>query len=323
MSHVLPLDARIESNTSFNFAVAKVLAMLLVVTGHFFEGSVLWIPVTVGLFVFAYSSAYFTSRKDSPRISLLQFWKNKAARLAVPFWISQAFLLAVFIVAGGDGIWTWQTAMHWLGQTGWIAWFGLPNPSPFGFGLWFFTLLLLFYVVFPFVSWCQRSSIRAHVALGLVLISMIVLQHSIDVGHMLWATIFAFWFGVYSAHHSPPGSARFWLVMALSCAAILVLTNGAGFKRLNILLLIAISISVVLWLERTRLNRPLLSWSRVLSPCALEIYLIHKYLFVDFGLSLPVRYIVSMIGIVGCAYLLAAITGQFERRNIHARAAHT
>ena len=40
---------KIEPQASFNFAVAKVLAILLVVTGHFFDGTVLWVPVTVGL----------------------------------------------------------------------------------------------------------------------------------------------------------------------------------------------------------------------------------------------------------------------------------
>ena len=65
MSLSLPTSARggVEPKISRNFQIAKVLAILLVVVGHFGLGVSLWQLVTVGLFVFGFSSGYFTSAK--------------------------------------------------------------------------------------------------------------------------------------------------------------------------------------------------------------------------------------------------------------------
>ena len=48
---------------SFNYSVFKVLSILMVVTGHWhFNFQLpLWIPITIGLFIFAFSSALFTT----------------------------------------------------------------------------------------------------------------------------------------------------------------------------------------------------------------------------------------------------------------------
>ena len=66
---------------SFNFSVAKVAAILLVVSGHYFSDSLLWIPVTMGLFLFAYASGRFTSSRYAGNLSLKTFWWRKLVRL--------------------------------------------------------------------------------------------------------------------------------------------------------------------------------------------------------------------------------------------------
>jgi len=53
----------IPAHTSYNFKVAKVIAILTVAAGHFLHLQGFWIAVTAGLFVFAFSSGYFTSLK--------------------------------------------------------------------------------------------------------------------------------------------------------------------------------------------------------------------------------------------------------------------
>lgn len=312
----------IDRDTSFNFAVAKVLAILLVVTGHYLvEYSILWVPVTVGLFIFAYSSAYFTSKKYGSNIPLFGFWWNKATRLAIPFWVSQAFLLALFIATAREGIWTWQTLAHWLGQTGWFSWLGLSNPSPFGFGLWFFTLLLLFYLAYPAIAWLQKYQPVAMTLSICVLVLMLYLQQRVEVGHMLWVTIFAFWFGVYSARHPLPGSRYMWLGMAVVFFVLLAGVSKLGAKGLNVSVLVGFAMALVTWLERTRLPQSWLAWLLTLSPCTLEIYVVHKHLFMDFGWPLAFRFLVSIIAVLTCGFLLAAIARYLERYAFHAHPA--
>ena len=82
------LDARV----SLNFSVAKVVAIFTVLLGHWFSPSILWIPVTIGLFIFAYSSGYFTARIYGARLDIRRFWVNKLERLGIRYWVTLGFL---------------------------------------------------------------------------------------------------------------------------------------------------------------------------------------------------------------------------------------
>lgn len=245
----------INPQTSFNFTVAKVLAILLVVTGHFFGGSLLWIPVTVGLFVFAYSSAYFTTKKYGDSFEHKSFWANKIGRLVIPFWLTQGFLLLFFVATGREGIWTWQTLIHWLGQSGWLNWFAIPNASPFGAGLWFFTLLLIFYLLYPYLSRWNGASARARLALPIALAFALILDHEVKVGHALWLTAFTFWFGVYVARNPLGGSVRLWFFVGAGSTLLMLVANYFGVKILNVFLLLGMSIAAVLWIEKAFFQR--------------------------------------------------------------------
>ena len=137
---------------SDNFTLAKFLAIILVSTGHYFDGSLLWVPVTVGLFIFAFASGYFTSLKHSPEMPLGKFWLAKARRLGPPLIVINLFLGILFLVQGREGIWHPHTLLGMTGLTGFLNWFGIANQSPFGAGLWFMTVLLLFYLLYPLLA---------------------------------------------------------------------------------------------------------------------------------------------------------------------------
>ena len=77
----------VSAVASRNYSVAKVLSILTVTAGHWFTGTILWIPVTFGLFVFAFSSGYFTSASYGERIERRKFWRNKFQRLGLRYWI--------------------------------------------------------------------------------------------------------------------------------------------------------------------------------------------------------------------------------------------
>lgn len=302
--------AATKLETSFNFSVAKVLAILLVVAGHFFDGTLLWIPVTVGLFVFAFSSAYFTTKKYGDNFEQSSFWSNKIGRLAIPFWVTQGFLLLLFLATGRDGIWTWQTLVHWLGQSGWLNWFVIPNASPFGAGLWFFTLLLVFYLLYPLIARWNATPKKANMLLPVALFMALILSHEVKVGHALWLTAFAFWFGVYAARNPLGGSARLWLIAGAVSMFIMLAANFLGVKFLNTLLLFCMSISAVLWIEKAVLPRIYFSWAMLLSPVLLEIYLIHTYLFVKADIPIAARFVVSLALIIASAIVMSRISNR-------------
>ena len=145
-------DNDMSPRASYNFEVAKVALILVVAIAHFGTGLNLWMPATVGLFVFGFASGYFTQDRYGERFNLYRFWIKKLQRLGPHLLVINAFLLCIFLVQRRDGIWSWQTPIAVLGLTGWLNWLQIPNASPFGAGLWFFTLLLLFYLVYPLIA---------------------------------------------------------------------------------------------------------------------------------------------------------------------------
>lgn len=67
---------------SINFQILKVFSILMVVAGHYFkEVGGLWVPVTVGSFIFAYSSAYFTTIKYGTQFDVKVYLKKKTSRI--------------------------------------------------------------------------------------------------------------------------------------------------------------------------------------------------------------------------------------------------
>ena len=152
MSETSPTVEITRQEVSENFTLAKFLAIILVSTGHYFEGSLLWVPVTVGLFVFAFASGYFTAIKHTPSLPLKAFWSAKLKRLGPSLIVINLFLLALFLLQGREGIWHPHTLLGITGLSGFLNWLDIKSQSPFGAGLWFLTVLLLFYLIYPLLA---------------------------------------------------------------------------------------------------------------------------------------------------------------------------
>jgi surface polysaccharide O-acyltransferase-like enzyme len=169
----------------------------MVATGHYF-GGILWIPTTFGLFIFAFSSGFFTSTKYRYSFSKQKFWYAKVVRLWYPILIIDIFLFFLFLVQQKPGVFSWQTLPSLIGVNGFLTWFNLANPSPFGAGLWFFTLLLLFYLLYPLLTVLNKNHYSAIAFLLFTLVLTTILHYIVPMGHMLWMTVFAFILGNYS-----------------------------------------------------------------------------------------------------------------------------
>jgi hypothetical protein len=303
-----PARGAIDPAISLNFSIAKVLSILCVVAGHWFVKLPLWVPVTMGLIIFAFSSGYLTARLYGPDVDRPRFWRKKLERLGLRSWVILAFL-SVVVTVQGRTVLHWHTLVHAAGMSGVLNWMGIRNHSALGYGMWFFTLLLLFYLAYPFLARIGQS---ASAAIGTALLSTLAavwLQDHVHVGHELWLTALGFVLGTLFGARQPAWRPAWALLLALAACGALLVLNALGHKEFNSLLIALAGIGISAWLAtaRPRWPAPARSLAR-LDAWLLEVFLLHVYLFVhpsglpllDFFLSL------ALIGAAAFVVHLAA-----------------
>jgi peptidoglycan/LPS O-acetylase OafA/YrhL len=280
--------AGVEHCVSLNFSVAKVVAIFTVLLGHWFTPSILWIPVTFGLFVFGFSSAYFTSRIYGVDVDKRRFWTKKLERLGLRYWVILAFLAVVVALRGGT-VFHWHTVAHFLGLSGVLNWLAIPNGSDLGAGLWFFTLLLLFYLVYPYLARAGLSKQRAWAIASVAAGVAIYLEDHVRVGHELWLTSLGFILGTMYGANEPALRASWAAGCAVLGCAVLLAAHAVGINGINTTLIAITSISLAVWLSKVPNRAPKASAQVAkLENYLLEIFLIHTYLFVHpTGKSVP------------------------------------
>ncbi|WP_020652677.1 acyltransferase family protein [Massilia niastensis] len=288
---------------SQNFSVAKVLAIFMVVTSHWFTHLPLWIPSAVALFIFGFASTFFTSRLHGTIIDVGAFWKNKIQRLGIRYWFILG-VLSVLLILQGKEVFHWHSLVHFMGMSGILNLFGA-SESGLGRGLWFFTLLLLFYVLYPYTAKRLIASRETPFLLAIVVAALLLVNQEVRLGFSLWLTMIGFILGMYI------GVNRFRLSRALLLALVLLSACAFGmlnaffaYRELNGLLLFVLSTALALWLTVAECPRFQFIGSLArLEKYLLEIYLIHSYFFirptgnpiVDFVLSLGLILAVAMI----------------------------
>ena len=299
-----------NNDISYNFSIAKIIAILMVLTGHFF-GGILWIPTTVGLFVFGFSSGFFTATRYRGDFSVKEFWSKKINRLGFKLLTIDLFLLILFLVSGKKNIWNWHSSVAALGLNGVFDWMHIHKNSPFGNSLWFFTLLLIFYAIYPLIEKVNRSKKPASVLLIICLVVFSVCHYFIIVGHELWFTAFSFVFGAYIKKYPIKISPLKILLVGVISSFLLIYFNIAfDIKIFNHFFILSFSISIVLFLTLFKLPERGFCLLGFLGGCTLEIYFIHTYLFLPENIILPIylRYFFSFSIIVICAFILSKIS---------------
>ena len=287
---------RIDQVVSLNFSLAKVVAIFTVVAGHWFAGTILWIPVTFGLFIFSFSSAYFTAKLYGANFDQQDFWRKKLSRLGLRFWVIMSFL-TVFLFFQGKTVIDWHTIIHYIGLSGVLNWFSIQNDSALGAGLWFFTLLLIFYIIYPYIAKLCESKFFALLFAIAAIIATLYLESEIKVGHELWLTALGFVLGVGYGLHQP--KFKPWIAFslaALSCICLLGLNIFSTYKQFNNFLIAFASISISLWLSRVQIPQWCIAKRFAkLEKYLLEIFLIHTYLFFRVSGNFVLDFFVSFL----------------------------
>ena len=182
---------------------------------------------------------------------------------------------------GREGLLSFGTLPSLLGLNGILNWSGVPNPSPYGYGLWFLTVLWGYYALYPLLA----SANRSRKGFGLLVVAAFLLttlaQLTIPQDTMIWLTLFAFLAGTFWGRHGPAVSWRIGVAVAVAGEAgleVLVLQRAGGDATYFCMLLLAVGTTLFL------LNRPLprrgLQGLLLLGPAVLPLYLVHRYLFV-------------------------------------------
>lgn len=271
----------IDPTVSRNFETAKVAAILAVTCGHFLPYAPLWIVASIALCLFGFASGYFTALIYGELNDAAGFVRNKLRRLGPDLLAINLLLLALFLIQGRAEIFSWQSLLGVFGLSGWLNWLYLPNPSPFGAGLWYFTLLLLFYVGYPALTRLLRAGPLGAIVTFVLLLLALLLSDRIRYGHMLWFTAFSFCFGVAYANQRWQGG---WKHTAILLATMLLgfalakLLFGAPVKGL--LVVGVVSLLGIQLLQSVSLPDWLHAPFRPFSACVLEIYFLHTYLFI-------------------------------------------
>jgi len=299
-----------SGNASLNYSVAKVISIFTVAAGHWFSGTILWIPVTFGLFIFAFSSGYFTRTLYGDAVNRRHFWRKKLERLGLRYWVILAFL-SVVVVLKGKTILHAHTLVHFAGLSGILNWAADSNRSGLGAGLWFFTLLLIFYIAYPGLAQVARSKWGAAVVTCAGFAGAAYLEEHVKVGHELWLTSFGFVAGVMYGAHQVRFKAGWALTAAVLSCAVLFGLNLTGYTALNTVLIIATSLMIALWLARAALPQwTVLQAVAKLERYLLEIFLIHTYLFLHLTGNSGLDFIVSLAVILAASVAVNLAAGR-------------
>lgn len=292
-----------DTTVSRNFSIAKVLAILVVVISHWFKEIDLWILASIALFLFGFSSAFFTGRIYGVNVDVRAFWSNKLRRLGVRYWLILGALTVLLVIQGHDVV-HWHSIVHYIGLSGVLNLFG-PSASALGNGLWFFTLLLLFYAAYPLLASRLIASTRTTIVMAATTAGLLYLDQSLRLGFSLWLTMLGFIIGIYAGVNRLQLKAGMLNALLIAIPLLIVVANVVfRVREFNMILLSAFALAISLRLTLPGLWLGGLGFLVTFEACLLEIYLIHGYLFINPTGNRVVDFVISLSLIILAALLL-------------------
>lgn len=301
-----------EQDISWNYTALKAASILMVVTGHYF-GSWLWVPTSVALFIFAFASGFFTARRYRQRFDFGAFWTAKIGRLMIPLLIIHLFLSALLWFRNPQSLWQAESLLAFVGLSGLLDWLGDgKNASGLGAGMWFLTVLLLFYAAYPLLQKLFAHRGFALCSLHLLCLAAMWTQQHVHVGYMLWFTIYGFVAGIIAGTHleALAGSWQRTLLHTGIALTSCVLLKLAGIST-SLVLITAMSMLVMMASLFVALPRPrwAIGSTSLIAAAMLEIYLTHPYLPIHpGGQSNLGGYLLSLLLALAVALLLSRIS---------------
>lgn len=272
--------------------------------GHYAHIPNFWVAVSVALMIFSITSGFLTYLRYSNDYSFAIFWKKKLDRLLPHLLSIYAFLFVLFIFKNQKGLYSWHTLINLFGMNGFLNWFHINNKSPYGAGMWFLTLLLIFYFTFPIFRLIYLKLKLDALLTGIFILSFYFLHLQFRYGHALWLTACGFPIGIYLAKHNFNFKAKYILFILLFCFILmLILHFFLQIDLLNFFFILLLSTFLVLFTQKASLNSFFMIPGRFLASMLLEIYLLHPYLKVQIVNSF-IDILISIILTIFISYML-------------------
>ena len=167
------------------------------------------------------------------------------------------------------------------GLSGVLRWLDMERVTPMGNGLWFLTLLWLFYMLFPLLQrLLGQPLVGGIVVLGWALFSLFLEAYAWQ-GVFFYTTSWSFVFGCYiGLNRQWIDSRTFWIFEGIAIPTV-ILIKALVFPHLSgaflIMLGTLIPLHVMLKYSLPFASIPAVRW---MSSLMLGIYVIHGYLFV-------------------------------------------
>ncbi len=297
----------LDNKISRNFTALKSISILVIVAAHFYgDIHILWVPAALGLFIFAYSSAYFTSLKYGHSYDLKKYLLKKIYRIGINLLTINIFLFCLFSLQGKDNIWNMKTLLSFFGLTGLLDWLRIYIDGPFGAGMWFLTLLFIFYAIYPWLNMFLRKKVTVYLFFFVSIILFSWLNRSVIYGHALWLTSCGFICGFVSARTriNVPGKLIMGAIV-ISLAVIIILNFVMVTNEFNFILLLLLFCSFLLSVQYITFPKIVHSTGHLLSQCTLEIYLIHTALFIRMTEVDSIDILLSLLCILSLSLVLA------------------
>lgn len=283
-----------KDRVSTSFHWIKILSLQMVIAGHFWsnEFSFLWLPTTVGLILFGFISSYYTISPRHFEKTPLQYWWYKAKSFYPLYWILSVSILVVEYIRTEslEKILHPHTLVHLMGMTGFINWLGIDNQSVLGNGLWFLTVLILFWILYPFVRTLYHSRFALYLISGIMGAVSIVVTLLFPMGHMLALTVWGFLMGGILGTHFPKQAVPlsfFMKMIAVNFGFLLgfytfIVAVYAGEVPINSVLnlsaILLASLMVIYACLQGYLGKGQVL-AENLSKWGLSLYILHTYLF--------------------------------------------
>lgn len=269
--------------------VFKPIAIFCIAFGHFYDVSKIHIGVldywwnisSIALIYFTISSAYFTGIKYNDNLEVKKYIVNKVYRIGIKLVLANLFISLLSIARGRDGIFNAYSIVHFLGLSGFLNWFNIPNHSRLGAGMWFLTLLFIFYAAYPILRKIYQDKTKSIVFTFISLLILIVLDKKIRMGHMLWITMSGYFIGLFFSRQN----LTHWVgcIKNISLLFIVIIShvilNILNIKLLNGSLLIAAATMIFILSSNLVFYTTIVNIFRPLDSCIFEIFIIHSYLF--------------------------------------------
>ncbi|MGE4421423.1 MAG: acyltransferase family protein [Pseudodesulfovibrio sp.] len=300
----------------------KFLSILVVATAHFMAArnwnipfaDKAWVPQTYALVFFAFTSGYFTSLRYGGQFDIRKFWKNKLSRLGIEYTVINMFLVGLFLIERKQNIFSLRSVLSWLGLKGFITWFKIPLLSPFGAGLWFLTLLLLFYIAYPAIAYFCRNRASAWIFTSAIIAMMVYFDATIHFDHMLWITASGFFLGVFFNSRSLFLSLRSCFYILIAEALVIAATAYFGHKISTGGIILFTSIPLIFLFFHFDVPETLQRVIRPVQGTVLAVYIIHTYLFVFPTQKFLPDYLLSMSLAIAVACILNRLSRFVTRR---------